>query len=60
MYVCFLLFNLTARTSEPLEILAVADLLVQWHWFKKATSDTGRSEEQELNGVTKAVSFSML
>lgn len=35
-------FNLTARTSEPLEILNGAGLLVQWHWFKKATSDTGK------------------
>lgn len=50
----FPFFNLRARTSEPLEILDVADLLVQWHWFKKATSDTGRSEEQEPNGVTES------
>jgi len=45
---------LTAGTSEPLDILNVADLLVQWHWYKKATSDTGRSQEQELNGVTES------
>lgn len=32
----------------------MADLLVQWHWFKKATSDTGRSEEQELNRVSES------
>lgn len=45
--------NLTARTSEPLEIPNGAGLLVQWHWFKKATSDTGKSE-QERNGVTES------
>lgn len=31
----------------------MADLPAWWHGLKKAALDTGRSEEQELNGVTE-------